>query len=371
MLWTRDEYIDLMTFRGAPRPFFAELFGPLVGLEDQWRREGATEGEIALTAFGFDGVDMVDLGPLAGPIHAMEPAALSESATHIVTRDELGRTCRLVKGYATIPLPLDWPVSDFDSWRRVRHMFEYDPCRIDAEQIAAAKKRRAAGALVIAWMPGGYDMVRELMGDEEACVAFLEQPDLIVDMLQTFSDTARRVLAEITKSVTVDNLCVHEDMAGKTGPLIGPNQVRAFLKPYYRSVWSDAQKSGATLFSQDSDGNMNPVMDAFVESGVNVFYPCEPAAGMDVVKLRETYGRAVAFKGGLDKHVVRKSKSDIDRELSYKIRPETLEGGMVFALDHRIPNGTPIENYRHYVKTARRLLGLPEQPEPCWMRMAF
>jgi hypothetical protein len=370
MIWTRDEYIALMTFQKTQRSFLAELFGPLVGLPEQWRAGGATEDEIALTAFGFDGVDLVDLGALAGPIHAMKPAVLEETATHIVTRDELGRTCKLAKGYATIALPLDWPVRDFESWRRVKHMFEYDSCRIDKEKLADAAVRRASGALVIAWMPGGYDMVRELMGDEEACVAFLEQPELIEDMLGTFSCTARRALGEIARFVTVDNLCVHEDMAGKSGPLIGPNQVRTFLKPYYRGVWDDARGRGAALFSQDSDGNMNPVMDAFVESGVNVFYPCEPAAGMDIAQLRLRYGTAAAFKGGLDKHVLRKSATDIDRELSYKIRPETIPG-TVFALDHRIPNGTPIENYRHYVKTARRLLGLPENPEPGWMRMAF
>ncbi len=370
MLWTRDEYLNLMTFRGSKRPFFAELFGPLVGLPEEWRAQGASEEEIALTAFGFDGVDLVDLGAVAGPIHGMEPVVLSETAAHIVTRDELGRTCRLAKGYATIALPVDWPVRDFESWRRVKHMFEFDPCRIDEEKLARAADRRAAGALVIAWMPGGYDMVRELMGDEEACVAFLEQSALVEDMLDTFSRTARRVFDEIARRVGVDNLCVHEDMAGKSGPLIGPNQVRAFLKPYYRSVWDDLRARGTQLFSQDSDGNMNPVTDAFVEAGVNMFYPCEPAADMDVVKLREKYGSAVAFKGGIDKHVLRKSKADIDRELSYKIRPETLSG-MVFALDHRIPNGTPLENYRYYVRAARALLGLPEKPEPGWMRMAF
>lgn len=370
MLWTRDEYVALMTFQKTDRPFFAELFGPLVGLPEQWRAQGASEEEVALTAFGFDGVDLADLGAVAGPIHIMEPVVLEETATHVVTRDELGRTCRLAKGYATIALPLTWPVKDWESWLRVKHMFEYDPCRIDEKKLAEAANRRAAGALVIAWMPGGYDMIRELMGDEEACVAFLEQPELVEDMLDTFSRTARRAFDEIARFVAVDDLCVHEDMAGKSGPLIGPNLVRGFLKPYYRSVWDDLRKRGASLFSQDSDGNMNPVMDAFVESGVNVFYPCEPAAGMDIVKLRERYGRAAAFKGGLDKHVVRKSRADIDRELSYKIRPETLEG-TVFALDHRIPNGTPIGNYRYYVKTARALLGLPASPGPGWMRMAF
>jgi len=32
-------------------------------------------------------------------------------------------------------------------------------------------------------------------------------------------------------------------------------------------------------------------------------------------------------------------------------------GGCVFGLDHRIPNGTPLAAYRHYVKRMWELLG--------------
>jgi len=35
--WHREEYIELMTFGRVERPMFVELFGPLVGLEEQWR----------------------------------------------------------------------------------------------------------------------------------------------------------------------------------------------------------------------------------------------------------------------------------------------------------------------------------------------
>jgi hypothetical protein len=44
---------------------------------------------------------------------------------------------------------------------------------------------------------------------------------------------------------------------------------------------------------------------------------------------------------------------------------------MVFGLDHRIPNGTPVANYRFYVRTAREILGLDPNPKPGWARMAF
>ena len=37
----------------------------------------------------------------------------------------------------------------------------------------------------------------------------------------------------------------------------------------------------------------------------------------------------------------------------------------------RIPTGTPIANYRYYVKTAREILGFDPVGEPGWSRMAF
>jgi uroporphyrinogen-III decarboxylase len=72
---------------------------------------------------------------------------------------------------------------------------------------------------------------------------------------------------------------------------------------------------------------------------------------MDVVKLRAQYGTRLAMYGGLDKHVLRRSQTEIVAELEYKLRPMIASGGCVLALDHRIPNGTPLENYRFYVDT--------------------
>lgn len=48
-------------------------------------------------------------------------------------------------------------------------------------------------------------------------------------------------------------------------------------------------------------------------------------------------------------------------------------GGIAFGLDHRIPNGTPLENYRYYVDTAREILQLPPRDPSLggWGRMAF
>jgi uroporphyrinogen-III decarboxylase len=154
----------------------------------------------------------------------------------------------------------------------------------------------------------------------------------------------------------VDLLSVHEDMAGKSGPLAGPKQIKEFIGPYYRRIWDLLAERGARVFDQDSDGNMNPVIDAFLEAGVNCMHPMEPAADMDIVQIRERYGTRLAFYGGLDKHVIRQSPAAIEAELERKIPPMVRTGGCVLGLDHRIPNGTPLANYRFYIRKAWEIM---------------
>ena len=372
MKWTREEYIALMTFDEVPRPMFSELFGPLIGLDDEWRSQEADEQEIAMTAFDWDYVPYVECGGDCGPFGTPEPVVLEETDEYLVQRDHLGRTAKLCKATATLPLPLDFPVKTMEDWQALKPYYIDNAGRVDADAMHDALTAQRAGTLVRAEIPGAWDTLRELMGEEQACMAFYLQVDLVRDILHTIQETSVRVLQRVQEVLTVDQLFVHEDMAGKSGPLIGPDQVNEFVAPYYRACWETVSSNGTRLFNQDSDGNMMPVLEAFLDCGVNVMHPLEPAAGMDMVAVRQEYGTRLAILGGIDKHVLRGTKQEINRELQYKLRPELFRG-TVFGLDHRIPNGTPLENYRYYVRRGRELLGLPplDGKSQGWGRMAF
>jgi len=212
------------------------------------------------------------------------------------------------------------------------------------------------------------------MGEELGCVAYYEQPELIHDIMATLTDTATRVLRQLVRELTVDQLSVHEDFAGKSGPLIGPTQIRQHLRPYYRACWDIVREAGGRIFQQDTDGNVNAVIDDLLDCGLTCIFPMEPAAGMDIVALRQKYGQRLAMLGGLDKHALRHGHDAIRKELEYKLQPAMRQsGGMVFGLDHRIPNGTPLEAYRYYVQLGREMLGLPPRAPQArgWGRMAF
>lgn len=350
---------------------FCELFGLLVGLDKEWREQGATPGELDLTGFDWDYVPYVECGGQTGLLAS--PVTVYEDADVRVQRDALGRTLKLVKAAATVPLPLNFPVKTAEDWLRLKPLFEFSEARIDSRAVEMARQLQREGVLVVGRIPGGWDVARELMGEEVACLTYYDQPELMHDILDTVGRTAEQVFERVTEQITIDQLFVHEDMAGKSGPLAGPAQVRAFITPYYRRAWDLLSSRGTRLFNLDSDGNIGPVIEPLMEGGVNAMHPMEPAAGMDIVALRKQYGQRLALLGGIDKHVLRRSQDEIRRELEYKMQPLMQRGGTVFGLDHRIPNGTPLENYRYYVRLGRELLDLPplDGTRRGWGRMGF
>jgi uroporphyrinogen-III decarboxylase len=345
----REEYLDYMTFRSNERPLFTEIFGPLIGLKEEWTEQGASAEELNLSAFRYRCPMRGHIPVNTGWIGGRSPQTLEETEEYRIIIDHMGRRMKLIKGYATLPLPLDYPVKTMDDWLRIKHHYEFSEQRLAADWERVAREHLRDGRATVVSIPGGFDEPRQLMGEEALCVAFYEQPELVHDILSTIGNTAKRVLDRVSATVQVDELSVHEDLAGKSGPLVGPRQVEEFIKPYYRKVWDMLADRGARLFSQDSDGNIENVIPAFLDAGLNVMYPMEPAAGMDIVKLRKKYGKRLAFWGGIDKYVLRLTKEEITAELEYKIPPMVHTGGCILSLDHRIPNSTPLENYRFYI----------------------
>ena len=357
MIWDREKYIAHCKFEYTGHEMFTEIFGLLVGLDKEWQSQGATPQELDLSAFGWDSHKVTYCPVDTGPVTGIEPRIIEDNALERISIDKYGRRMRLIRNAATIPLPLEYPVKTADDWLKIKHWYQFDESRINRDEAREVAKQQKEGCLVMCRIPGGFDEPRQLLGEEGLCIAVYEQPELVDDIMQTLTDTALKTFERVLDIVTIDHLDAHDDMAGKSGPLYGPKQVERFMKPYYRTVWDMLQQAGASIFCQDSDGNINGIVDSLLDCGINFMYPNEPAAGMDIVEMRKKYGKRITLKGGINKYALRGTKEDIRRELEYKMCDITKGGGTIFALDHRIPNGVPIENYRYYVQLGRELLG--------------
>ncbi|MBN8215409.1 MAG: hypothetical protein J0L75_02155 [Spirochaetes bacterium] len=353
---SREEYLEIMGFKRPGTALFKEIFGPLVGLRDEWRAQGATADELSWKAFRFRQACTFGLPIQTGWRGPDESSLIEESPDHLLFRDERGTLSKIFKKSSTLPLPLEHPVEDRAGWEKLKARYADHPDRTARLVPAEVEAQRRQGRVITAGIPGAFDEVRLLCGDELAAVLPYEDPALLGEMLETIFDTAYAVIDRATARSPIDMLVVHEDMAGKGGPMWGPKQVDAFLRPQYRRLWDLARGRGARLFFIDSDGDCRPILKPLIEAGINLFSPCEPAAGMDVAALRKEYGTALAFEGGIDKYAIMKDFGAIDRELEAKLPPLIRSGGFTIGLDHRVPAGTPLANYRHYVARVWELL---------------
>ncbi|HSH08775.1 MAG TPA: hypothetical protein VK995_00190 [Oceanipulchritudo sp.] len=372
MLWQREAFLEHLCFGNTSREMVVELFGPLLGTAELWRQQGATEEEIDLSAFAWDRANIVMVPRNIGPLSNLEETIISESESEQVVRDTFGRTTILPKKVATISLPQDFPMESPEEWDRFRHWFRWEDTRIDAEALRTCRAQREAGGIVRFAIWGAYDILRQLMGDENACVGVLEEPEAVRAILADIGDMQEACIEKILREVPMDILFVHEDFAGNNGPLVGPAVVRDLFNPYYSRMWELARSGGARIFDLDSDGFVDPVVDALLDGGINCLHPVQPVGGTDMVSLRKRYGKRLILRGGIDKFALSRGRAAIDSELDYRLDPCLLGGGTMFGLDHRIPREVTIDAYRYYVQQLRKRLHLPPagEDEPGWCRMA-
>jgi uroporphyrinogen decarboxylase len=93
----------------------------------------------------------------------------------------------------------------------------------------------------------------------------------------------------------------------------------------------------------------------FIESGINLVFPFEVAAGCDVNVYREKYPK-LGILGGIDKREIAKGKSAIDAELE-RIRPMFAKGGYIAALDHLPHPEISWQDFCYYAEKLKEMTG--------------
>ena len=146
-------------------------------------------------------------------------------------------------------------------------------------------------------------------------------------------------------------------MAGKGGPLMGPEQFREFILPHYKRFVGFLKSNGVKIVLVDTDGDHRALIPAMLEAGVDGFGPIERAAGMDPVAVRKEYGRSLCMVGGVDKREIAKGPKAIDAELARSVVPIIEQGGFIPCIDHAVQPDVSLDDFRYYLDAKRRIMG--------------
>ncbi len=333
----------------------------------RWKGEGMPADVDEAELFGFDEPVTVNVGKLGwcvpAFVPAIEPTVIETTDQYDIVRDNAGRTVRFIKGrrHGFMPTYLKHAVSCEKDWEEdIKPLLsQATPERWDGfdDRIEGIKAADEKGMMIVQNAIGGYMYLRALIGPEDVCYMFADNPGLIHKMMQTWLALCDAVSARAQQHVEIDELFFGEDICYNHGLLISPRMVREFILPYYEQLRNNMRSSQTSkrLFLQiDTDGNCEEAIDLYRSIGMNVMSPFEIAAGNDVVAIAKKYPDLVR-KGGIDKRVLAAGKAAIDEYLE-RIMPFMVErGGYIPMCDHGVPDNVSFEDYLYYRKRIMEL----------------
>lgn len=202
---------------------------------------------------------------------------------------------------------------------------------------------------------GFFGSLRNLVGVERLCTLFYDDPAFVEEMMEADADFLIAMLSQMLECTSIDVFGFWEDMAYNAGPLLGPKQVRKYMVPQYRRVIDFARSRGVKWFALDSDGDVTLLIRPWLEAGLDILYPWEVQAGMDVNAIRREYGRDLRLFGGVDKRALTYGRAEIDAEIARHKRLID-DGGFVPMLDHSAPPDIPYANYCYFMEQLKKSL---------------
>jgi len=315
-----------------------------------WPTQGFGRDQDVLDFLNMDETQqLVDVNLFFEPM--FEPKVINDTENSFTYLDLDGVERVFLKETATMASGSKWPIYDRKSWEQLKHerlRFTDIQKRLPknwAEKIKDYKNRDYPLAL------GGYPMgffgtLAHLMGYENLFYSYYDDPELIQDVIGTFTDIWIAVFEEVLKDVEIDHLQIWEDISFGSGSMVPPPLMEKFMRPYYTRMIDFVKSKGVKIICVDTDGDCMNIIPFFISCGVTAMFPFESACGMDVREVRKKFPN-LAMMGGINKSNIKFGKGKIDEMLA--VVGEALQtGGYVPYLDHFAPPDVDFENFKYY-----------------------
>lgn len=300
--------------------------------------------------------EVVDVNGLACPMFETECVFEDERYWDFLDTD--GVVKRFQKEPQTMPAGWRWPVRDRKTWEAYKERLRFDNIRDRfpgdwREQVERYKNRDFP--LALGGFPYGYfGTLAHLMGYDTLFISYYEDPELVHDMVGTFTDLWMALYEEVFSEVEIDHLQIWEDISFGGGSMVSHDIIREFQMPYYKKMTGFLKGRGVKNVFLDTDGDCMDIIPLFIESGITGMYPFEWHCGMRVDEIRRKFPELVIM-GGFPKSEIIKGPARID-ELLEPVALTLKQGGYVPFGDHFIPPNVDWENFVYYRKRLNELI---------------
>jgi len=240
-------------------------------------------------------------------------------------------------------------------WRKIS--FENLPLP-SKEQIARAKaegeRLKAEGTVTCnAYVPGVYESLKQIIGDENALVLIYEDPEKLAEMIEKIGEW-RCEIAKIHAENGMDICFIGDDIGAQQSLIMSLNSYREFYKPYHKKLVEVIKKANPQCkVAFHCCGYIMPLVPELIEVGVDILQTVQPEANNDLKLLKETYGNDITFWGAIGMQSVFFGHTP---EYVREVVLETLKimsanGGYIAAPCHKATEDIHIENVIAFYET--------------------
>lgn len=354
----RERFVRTLTGKDVDRVPFIKVFGGTNAIQPAWEQEQPGLSTSIDRVLQFEGIYRGwATTPVAfGLSQRGQPVILEDNERRSVQRFADGTVEILQKGRDFHHQTIEWPVKGPGDWRRVKaaHLQPDDPERFPDDWLTYVKEYRGRDYPLQLTHGGVYGFARNMMGDEHLLYAFYDTPDLVHDIMDSYTEMVLTIWSRMVLEVEFDLIEFWEDMASKNGCLISPDMFREFMLPNYRRVAAFAKEHKIEIILVDSDGRIDELAALMLEVGVTTMYPFEAGAGCDVDEVRRRYP-TLGVIGGLAKEAMIYGKAAIDKEIE-KARHLITLGRLIPGPDHFVQSDVSWKNYRYFMERLREVV---------------
>lgn len=198
-------------------------------------------------------------------------------------------------------------------------------------------------------------MAWHLSGLEKYMIAMLCDEPWLEPLNDRVEEWSTGLALQLVKA-GVDAIWFGEDLGSQTSTLISPEDWRIKFKPRHKRMIDRLRKENPDIIIiMHSDGAVAPLLDDFIEIGVDVYNPVQPnVAGSDPQELKDKYGDKICFFGGIDQQSLLPSGNIpmIRNEIKRRIDILGKKSGYLLAPAHILQPDVSISTIEEMIKAS-------------------
>jgi uroporphyrinogen decarboxylase len=146
-----------------------------------------------------------------------------------------------------------------------------------------------------------FELAWHLTGMEKYMVGMLCNEPWVEVLNDRVEEWSTGLALQLVKA-GADAIWFGEDLGSQTSTLISPEDWRIMFKPRHKRMIEKLRKENpGVIVIMHSDGAVAPLIDDFIEIGVDVYNPVQPNVyGSDPQELKDRFGEKICFFGGID-----------------------------------------------------------------------